>query len=319
MLDTILNIAQRPKTNFMTVNNARNPMPKKAGFTLIELLVVIAIIAILAGMLLPALAKAKTKAQGIMCMNNSNQLIKGWHMFSTDNNEEILGAIHGGMANSDTPTPVDQMTFGGRLVYPWAQGWQDWAGNLTSRQNTNLQEIVDPKYSSMATYVGQSKAVFKCPADKFVHRTQRGLGWTTGRLRSMSGNIAVGNGNGGPGDGPWDAAYKKVTKSSGLYNPGPSEVWVYLDEHPDSMNDPGFFSPNFTGSKSWVDIPANYHNGAAGVAFADGHSEVHPWKGGLRGARICTFDNGFTVPTGSLDIQDFTWMYRRTPRLSNYP
>jgi prepilin-type N-terminal cleavage/methylation domain-containing protein/prepilin-type processing-associated H-X9-DG protein len=305
----------------MIVHNRRFPAAKRAGFTLIELLVVIAIIAILAGMLLPALAKAKTKAQGIMCMNNSNQLIKGWHMFSTDNNEQILGAIHGGMANQDTPSPVDTLRdpVSGQLVFPWAQGWQDWGGNLLSRQNTNLQEIIDPRYSSMATYIAQNKGVFKCPADKFVHRSQRAVGWATGRLRSMSGNIAVGNGNGGDGDGPWDAAYKKVRKSSDLYNPSPAETWVYLDEHPDSMNDPGFFSPYFTGSKAWVDIPANYHNGAAGVAFADGHSEVHPWKGGLKGARVCTYDNGYAVPAGSLDIQDFNWMYRRTPRKSNYP
>src|SRR3954462_15415721 len=101
----------------------RFPASRHRGFTLIELLVVIAIIAILAGILLPALAKAKTKAQGIMCMNNSNQLMKGWHMFSTDNNDEILGAIHGGMANVPALGPaqyVDNMKdpVNGKLVYP---------------------------------------------------------------------------------------------------------------------------------------------------------------------------------------------------------
>jgi prepilin-type N-terminal cleavage/methylation domain-containing protein/prepilin-type processing-associated H-X9-DG protein len=291
----------------------------RQGFTLIELLVVIAIIAILAGILLPALAKAKTKAQGIMCMNNSNQLMKGWHMFSTDNNDEILGAIHGGMANVPALGPaqyVDNMKdpVNGKLVYPWAQGWQTWDN---SKCNTNRDEIINPRYSSMAPYIANNRAVFKCPADKFVSPAQKKLGWTE-RLRSMSGNIAVGNGNGGPGDGPWDVAYKKCRKSGDLYNPGPAEVWVYVDEHPDSMNDPGFFSVYYTSSKAWVDVPANYHNGAAGFAMADGHSEVHPWKGGLRGARQCNY-GAVNVPTSKSDIIDFTWMYRHTPRLSNYP
>jgi prepilin-type processing-associated H-X9-DG protein len=96
----------------------------------------------------------------------------------------------------------------------------------------------------------------------------------------MSGNIGVGAGN--AEGGPWDAYYKHILKMSEFLYPGPAETWVFLDEHPDSINDAGFFNPHQT---SWIDIPAAYHNAACGFAMADGHAEIHKWKGSMASAR----------------------------------
>jgi prepilin-type N-terminal cleavage/methylation domain-containing protein/prepilin-type processing-associated H-X9-DG protein len=288
---------------------------KGSGFTLIELLVVIAIIAILAGMLLPAMAKAKSKAQGIACLNKNRQLMIGWQSTTLDENEVMPGSIHGGLAQN--PADINGARTAGSIPFyqPWAQGWLDWG---LSSHNTNWQYCADPKYSSIATSIGQNRELFKCPADKFQSAAQKNAKWT-GRVRSMSGNIGVGNGNGGPGDGPWNNNYKKCKKTTELTNPSPAETWVYVDEHPDSMNDAGFFSVSgdATGTGGWVDIPANYHNGAAGFSMADGHSEVIPWKGSLRGipsgmGGLAKLNGGGTTTGDKIDKR---WMYLHTPRL----
>lgn len=282
------------------MNTWKTPKTQRAtAFTLIELLVVIAIIAILASMLLPALAKAKTKAQGIMCMNNLKQVMLAWQMYQLDNNDRIVEAYHGG----GTKAIADQMVNGQQVAAPWVIGWLDWT---TSSDNTNTVFLTDPKYSKLAKYFGNAKNIYLCPADKYVGRAQKAKGWER-RVRSISGNIGVGKGN--ATSGPWDPIYKEIHNMGGFIYPGPSETWVHLDEHPGSINDAGFFNPYVS---SVIDMPANYHNGAGGLSFADGHAEIHKWQEVVRKQKIAA-DAAFNGAARSGD-KDIAWLSYRAGR-----
>ena len=296
----------------MKHSNFSRIQPGARGFTLIELLVVIAIIAILAGMLLPALARAKGKATGILCMNNTKQVMLANHMYQGDNNDKFPGAYHGGFQ----PGVNDRNR-------PWVSGWLDWG---TGIDNTNTIYLLDPRYAILANYFANAKNIYKCPADKFLSGAQKARGWKE-RVRSISGNIYIGEGNGwgpnpvetGQGSGPNNnTIYRGAVRASDIITPGPTGSWVYMDEHPDSINDAGAFAPNT--ATNIPDAPSTYHNGAAGFSFADGHSEIHKWIGptmkkprrsaGLDGVSYSAQNNFATV----VNDPDLSWYSKATPR-----
>jgi len=235
--------------------------PSKRAFTLLDLLAVVGVIALLACFVAPGLARTKPAGQSIQCLSNTRRLANVWHMYAQDNNDRLVIVFHGGNAQGGNFDPS--------LGPAWAEGWLDWT---TSTDNTNENFLLNEKYARFAPYLSTAPSVFKCPSDIFLTPAQRARGWTQ-RVRSYSIDITLGAGN--AESGPWDAAYSHVKKLSQMRFPSPAETYAFLDEHPDSMNDPAFQNPHET---SWVDYPGRYHNGATALSFADGHAEMHQWQ-----------------------------------------
>jgi prepilin-type N-terminal cleavage/methylation domain-containing protein/prepilin-type processing-associated H-X9-DG protein len=290
-------------------------MKRQNGFTLIELLVVIAIIAILAAMLLPALAAAKKKTQGVYCMSNGKQMMLAWLAYTHDFNDNMVYSLHGGNGAQHGQGYTDPQT--GQLLHGWAEGWLDWS---TDPDNTNTLWLTDDIHAKLAPYISKSKNIFKCPADSYLSANQRPLNWT-GRCRSTSGDILLGRGN--AETGPKGAIYKHCYKVSDLRNPGPSETWEFVDEHPDSINDPGFFPPD--SAAEFVDVPATYHNFACGFSFCDGHAEIHKWLQSLRtspaanvqanGNQITFYGTRAGTPAIAAGDKDLYWLAYHSPRV----
>jgi hypothetical protein len=276
-------------------------MKANGGFTRADLLAIVAVLAVLVLMAGKAVGNTRSEAQAIGCLDNHRQLTRAWLTFGADNGDVLAGGIHGG--NASQPTSFSTTTY-----HPWATGWLSWD---FSTHNTNYQYLVNPIYATLGPYVKTNAGIFRCPSDTFVSSAQRSRGWLN-RVRSISMNAVVGNGSADASNGPWNPAYRKALRLSDMVYPPPSRVYVFIDEHADSINDTVFYSPYGSGPSglTWVDLPANYHDGAAGLSFADGHGELHMWQGPVRTVKVSYLYS----PPSSAQQADLRYLYDRTPR-----
>jgi prepilin-type N-terminal cleavage/methylation domain-containing protein/prepilin-type processing-associated H-X9-DG protein len=256
----------------------------RGAFTLIELLVVIAIIAVLAAMLLPALAKAKTKAQGISCMNNLRQMMLGWRLYADDYGDLLLASL-------DVGKP--------RVL--WCSGILDFSSSAV-----NWDPLHDIANSPIMPYLGKSSySIWKCPADPTKVKNNAGLQVPRVRSNSMSQVFDAGS---------WlpNSRFRTYDRLGSIKTP--SKTFVLVDEHPDSINDAAFAVqmavpsiPSTMSDVRIIDFPASYHNGACGFSFADGHAEIHKWRGSAIKPAVTSQLLSLNVPAGD-SKNDIYWL-----------
>src|SRR5438874_10981932 len=229
--------------------------PKHRAFTLIELLVVIAIIAILAGILLPALGKAKLKGTGAVCLNNQKQIMLGYSMYATDNNDTMLG--------NTPPNAPDNLPAGGYWLGP------EPAVTAGTTVALAMERAIRGMSNSPLTKYVPAILSHQCPADSRTRSRKPGKGWAFG---SYSKNECMNGGS--PGNyWPGTTPFKKLTDGQ-----RPSDAIVFVEEADSRGYNLGTWVLNSAAPVGWVDTFAIFHGNWSTLSFADGHVEGHAWK-----------------------------------------
>jgi len=286
-------------------NHFSNPAPQSRdaeAFTLIELLSVILVVGFGVVVLVPALARTQPASKSFLCLNNHRQLVNAWRMYSADNNDRV--------ANNFGVTEVLDSISAGQLDN-WANNVMSWgtSSSVLDRANTNQAWVTD---GVLGKYADAPVSAYHCPADIYLSPPQRASGWTA-RLRSVSMNNVFGRFSKSPFDPTaqginWAfSQYLQYLKSTQVTKP--AKTWLFIDEHPDSIND-GYYLNN-PSTTAWQDIPASYHNGGGTISFADGHAEVRKWL-----SATSQYPVKFLYPAvRSFDAQgrlDFAWYLKRS-------
>jgi type II secretory pathway pseudopilin PulG len=250
-------LAARPNTltdvggYTLSANRARRGILGPGAFTLLELLVVLGLIALAGFMLAPALARTSPVTKTVQCRNHLKQLTAGWKMYASDNGDRLVAS-----ASGITGRPA------------WVTGFIDYSPGNTA----NYDITRDITKSPLWAYIGRDATLFRCPADQSYVRVG---GVNKARVRSLSMSDVFGQGS-------WLTPDFWRTYAKGADIMVPARTFLFIDEHPDSIND-GSFAVACTGADRAstariIDYPASWHdNGACGMSFADGRAETHKW------------------------------------------
>ncbi len=249
------------------------------GFSLLELLTVVALIGILAALLVPALNRAKSTGSAVRCLQQKQQLGIAFQMYVQDNDDRIVPNMTGVNAN----LPSLQSAAESSPRYSWAGGWLDYS---QSPLNTNTSVLIrhDPTRGMfggmLGTYIKDAR-IFRCPEDR---STVTLIGKKIPRARSVSMNYLVDGSSRTaiPRNSPdqlmaVNSGYLVYRRISDFRLLSPSRAWTIIDEHADSIND-GVFLVDVANRAQVDDWVGAYHRNGTGVAFADGHTEMHVWK-----------------------------------------
>jgi prepilin-type N-terminal cleavage/methylation domain-containing protein/prepilin-type processing-associated H-X9-DG protein len=255
--DTLLSVAMRHRITGLVLrwNTAR-------GFTLIELLVVIAIIAVVAALLLPVLAKTKSTAQSIECLNNLKQLDLCVHLYVVDNQDYFV---------PNNSVAVFVTTANGPV---WsALPGSSWLPDVDADTEIDPSNIIN----GLLFQYNTSLAIYHCPADQSTLETSEGQPLPQLRWRSYNLSQSVnGYPRGDPDYFPYIPAWTKFTE---IRQPVPSQLFVFIDESAETIQDAEFGNPPVGGvfEQEWWDIPSDRHNQGGNLSFADGHVEHWKW------------------------------------------